>query len=205
MPNWSIEFRFQNSMLKFMRLVAIATLASSLSLSTVKAAIGREPDYPCYLRDTTGRVTNLSSMCGSATATSTPPVAAPVSNPNPDSKAAECNQLRQALVQSAREMEAIVSRTNRQNGLQQLERLLELNNRLAGQVQSIQMQDATLISLRSQIVSYLKELNTITGTAVSNGRSGNIKGLQNNLSSLQSIVSRGNQLDLQLTRYCGAR
>lgn len=182
-------------MLKPARLaIALAVVSSLLSLPLTSGAIAREPDSPCYIRQRSGKVADLSYLCGEAPAGGRLPTVS--------IKNAECTQLRQILVQSSQEMAAISNQTTPQNGVQQISQLIGLNDRLSQQLGAMQMQDTALVKLRSRIVGYLKNLNTLAQRAATAAKSGSVESAEQTLQGLQGLVAQGSQIDAELNRYC---
>lgn len=189
-------FLCEGNMLQWTRrTIALMLTSSLLALSPGQAAIAQEPDSPCYFRNRTGQVADLSYLCGPA------PAGGRIRRST--TKTAECTQLGQVLQQFAREVASLELGRTPQNSLGRLERFTGIIDQYSNQIGALQMKDAVLITLRSRTVRYLKQVNLVSKRMIVAAKAKNSSTLQQNLAALQSMITQGDELDSELNRYCG--
>jgi len=202
-------------MLKSVHLVAALIGTSCLvSAGVVMARPAQEPDYPCYVQDASGRISNLSTLCGPTSTgghstSSEPTVSTPTSASTPrnstSSKAAECRQFETVALSFVRQMSGLMKQTTSRKDVRDVERLIGLYNQFATDLEAIPMRDPTLISLRSQYAKFVRNASNLLQRALSEAQSGNITAANKTISTLGDSTTQGIQLGQQIDRYCKSK
>jgi hypothetical protein len=193
-------------MLKTIRL-GLAIAVTSMLASTGLNAVASEPDYPCYTRDSSGRIINLGGLCGDAQSgqqSTKPGLPAKPANPkNPSAKTAECNQFRQILSGVVPDMIAILRQLKPQNAFEQMDKMVTLYDRLLPQIERLSITDQKLGDLRSRYVQNLKTANNLMRKTSAAAKGGDLQTAQQLAQSSQNSSSKAMQIGREIDQYCG--
>ncbi len=207
-------------MLKSVHLVAAIIGTSCLvPAGVVTARPAQEPDYPCYVQDASGRISNLSTLCGPSptrgrSTSSGPTVSTPTSTSTPrtstprtstSSKAAECRQFETVALSFVRQMSGLMKQTTSRKDVRDVERLIGLYNQFATDLEAIPMRDPTLISLRSRYAKFVRNASNLLQRALSEAQSGNVAAANKTISTLEGSTTQGIQLGQEIDRYCRSK
>jgi hypothetical protein len=175
--------------------------------STGLNALAGEPDYPCYTRDSSGRIINLGGLCGDAQNRQQPTKpgspAKPASPKSPNTKTAECSQFRQVLSKTIPDMLAILRQLKPQNAFEQMDKMVALYDRLLPQIEGLSITDQKLGELRSRYVQNLKTANNLMRKTSAAAKGGDLQTAQQLAQSSQDSSSKAMQIGREIDQYCG--